>query len=54
MELEEDYSEYDDYMELERNWSSNANNYEHDSGIHTEKDPLQGFKVSFIVKLTNY
>jgi len=43
MELEEDYTDYDDYAELDRHWSSNANTYDQDSTMHVEKDPLQGF-----------
>jgi len=51
MELEEDYSEYDDYMELERQWSNNAKDYDHDNT--TEKDPLQGLST-FSINLLHF
>ena len=42
MDLEEDYSGYDDYIELDRQWSSNAKDYDHTDNLTSGQEQFQG------------
>lgn len=37
MEIEEDYSGYDDYLELDRQWSGTANDHLHNPSTANEQ-----------------
>lgn len=37
MEIEEDYSGYDDYLDLDRQWSANANDQLHNTNETNEQ-----------------
>ena len=42
MDLEEDYSGYDDYIELDRQWSSNAKDFDHGDPSGSGPEQFQG------------